>query len=449
MAKTAEQLAQEERERVERERVERERADEHAREQAESQARAQAEARAREIFREELAIGLRGITAPKRGGQPAPGTEPGVRRGGNVDPSTAARFTYNYVRHFQAAERRLGPARPTLGDRLAKGEAGSREQAQRLISWLGALAVNDRTAMREFAAESYRALGGQTMGEGGALVPLEFAQEVIEKLGDMTPFATTEFLRVIPMTSEREVVPRLTTRPKAGYRNENETGTTPAKVEPRWGQIELVAREAWLLVPVSNRWLQNINIAGVEYLIDLFAEALAELRTDKILNGSGAGEPEGVRTNAGTLTQAFTITNDQTRAKSVITVLHKVKAKYRAAGFIWVTSDRGLEILSGLQDTQGRFLLTQLMDEPFQRLRGKPLFVSESIPINLGGGSDETELVGGAFKYYAFGDRQSMEAATDQGGQYFEAGQTAVRVSEQYDGKVAQGDAFVRGTGLK
>lgn len=434
MPKTAEEIAAENAEREQRER-------------AEAAARERAETRAREVIREEIANGLRELIAPNRTTR-LPVDPRDTRRGPEVDLDESARFTYEYARHFQGTERRLAAPRLALGHRLAT-EANGRERAQALIGWLRALSERDIVRMREFAAQSYRALGGQSMGEGAALVPLEFAQEVIEKLGNMTPFATTEFLRVIPMTSERETVPRLVTRPSGGFRNENETTTTPAKVEPRWGQLELVAREAWLLVPVSNRWLSNINIAGVEYLIDLFAEVLAELRTDKILNGSGASEPEGVRTNAGVSTQAFTITTDSTRAKSVITVLHKVKAKYRAGSFLWVTSDRGLEILSGLQDTQGRFLLTQLMDEPFQRLRGKPIFVSESIPINLGGGSDETELVGGNFKYYAFGDRQAMEAATDQGGQYFEAGQTAVRVSEQYDGKVAQGEAFVRGTGLK
>ena len=409
--------------------------------------RERAETRAREIIREELATFASTLTAPNRGGRPAPGTgTPEVRTGDDL--GRGLNFRYGLARYYQASERNLARPRMDLVDRLATEENG-RERAQILMGWLRALGDNNKAGMREFAEQSYRALGAQTMGEGGALVPLEFAREVIEKLGNLTPFATSEFLRVFPMSSEREEVPRLITRPSAGYREDNATTTTPAKVEPRWGKIELVAREAWLLIPASTRWLNDINIQGVQYLIDLFAEALAELRTDKILNGNGASEPEGVRTNAGVLTQAFTITNDQTRAKSVITVLHKVKAKYRQGGFIWVTSDRGLEIISGLQDTTGRFLLTQLEDEPFQRLRGKPLFVSESIPVNLGGGSDETELVGGNFKFYAFGDREQMAAATDQGGQYFEAGQTAVRVSERYDGKVAQGEAFVRGTGLK
>lgn len=406
-----------------------------------------AEQRLRAVIREELSAGTQQLTTPRREGRAAPGLDPNteIRRGPAVDLDAAFRIETSYARRFMGAERRLAVARPSLAQRLATDPNG-REMAQRLIGWARAFITRDFVAQREFVEQSYRALGGQTMGEGQALVPIEFSQEVIAKLGDLTPFASTEFLRVIPMASEREVVPRLTTRPKAGFRNENETSTLPAGVEPRWGQLELVAREAWLLVPVSNRWLQNISIAGVEYLIDLFADALAELRNDKLINGSGAAEPEGVRQNAGVATNAFVTTNDQTKAKSVITTMHKVKAKYRGDG-IWLTSDTGLERLSGLQDTTGRFLLTQLEDEPFQRLRGKPVMVTEAVPNNLGAGSD-TELIFGNWKYYAFGDRMQMEAATDQGGKYFEAGQTAVRVSEQYDGKVAQAEAFVRGTGV-
>lgn len=350
---------------------------------------------------------------------------------------------YRYARRFQAAERKMAAPYKTIAERVAEGD---NELGQRMVRWLAAFAVRDINQMMAIAQER-AALDSTTAASGGSLVPMEFAQEVIELLGQMTPLATTEFLRVVPMNSERITVPRLTVRPAATYGTQG-TPTTATSVGtlPQFGEIELVAREAMLLVPVDEKWLADINIEGVTYLTELFAEVLAELRNQKILTGTGNSEPEGVMKNASVLTQAITATNDQTIAKSVTKVYQKIKSKYRKNG-IWLTSAAGMTKLIGLQDTQGRFLLQQLTDEPFARLMGKPIFETEAISDTSEDGT-HTHLLFGNFKYYVFGDRQQMEARTDNGGGYFAARQVAIRVTERYDGKVGQPEAFCLSSGF-
>lgn len=350
---------------------------------------------------------------------------------------------YRYASRFQAPNRRGGVPYKSIAERVADGD---RELETRMVRWMSAFAIRDINQMMLIAQER-AALDSTSASTGASLVPMEFAQEVVELLGQMTPLATTEFLRVVPMNSERITVPKLTVRPAATYGTQGSpTTATSAGTLPSFGEIELVAREALLLVPVDEKWLADINIEGITYLTELFAEVLAELRNQKLLTGTGNQEPEGVLKNTAILTQAITATNDQTIAKSVTKVYQKIKAKYRRAG-IWLTSAAGMTKLIGLQDTQGRFLLQQLTDEPFARLMGKPIFETEAISDTSEDGT-HTQLLFGNFKYYVFGDRQQMEARTDNGGGYFAARQVAIRVTERYDGKVGQPEAFCVSTGF-
>ena len=104
-----------------------------------------------------------------------------------------------------------------------------------------------------------------------------------------------------------------------------------------------------------------------------------------------------------------------------------------------------LGTLSTIKDGVGRPVLSQITDEPFQRLKAKPIFENTFIPDDIN--TNESELIFGNFRFYAFGDRQQMTVSTDRGGMYFRDDQIALKVTERYDGRVAQAEAFVRGTG--
>jgi HK97 family phage major capsid protein len=395
-------------------------------------------ARGLETFGARFDEKLKGLTTV------APGARPALP--GPVDPNRivgSLTGMYRYARRFMESAR-VGAGSPhkTIAMRVAEGDTAL---AERMLNWMRSFAVRDFPGMVQFAQG--RAIDESTMGGGGALVPIEFAQDVIELLGQMTPLATTEFLRVIPMSTDRMIVPRVTVRPIATFGTiGSPTTATGIGTQPSFGEIELVAREAVLLVPVDEKWLADISIDGITYLTELFAEVLAELRNQKLILGNGTTEPEGVLTNPSINSQAVTAANDQTIAKSVVAIYHKVKPRYRR-NFLWLTSTAGMSKLVGLQDTQGRFLLQQLTDEPFARLLGKPIFETEAISDTQESAS-LTKLLGGNFKYYVFGDRQQMEARTDNGGGFFAARQVAVRVIERYDGKVGQPVAFVQSTGF-
>lgn len=353
---------------------------------------------------------------------------------------TATTGRYTFPRHYQAEARHKSPL-----NFVRQYEPGDQALAITVVGLHQYLVNGDRAGARAWMHK--RALSEGIGAAGGFLVPDEFAQDVIMREGELTIFATTEFLRVFPMSTDVMKVPVLDTRPTVDVIAEAASGDTGT--DPAIGQIELVARKFGRVLPLSEELVADASIAILDFLRDLYAEILAEKRTEMVTNGNGASEPEGVRQNPNVTTQAFTGT--QTNAADVLdwieAIFWGIKAKYRLGPAIWLATAAMLETLSIVKDGVGRPILSQITDEPFQRLKGKPIFEDSFIPDNLGGGTNESELIFGNFKFYAFGDRQQMTVKTDAGGLYFRDDQVALKVTERYDGRVAQAEAFVRGTG--
>lgn len=315
--------------------------------------------------------------------------------------------------------------------------AGDKELAHRVVGMHRAMVIGD------FA--EVRALSEGTDSEGGYLVPDEFSADIIEKLGQETPFANNEFLRVIPMNRDTMRVPVLATRPDVQRIAENAAGT--GGTDPAFGEVTLTANRFGRVLPMSEDLLSDEAIGLVEYLRDLYAEILAENRNNLIINGTGTNQPEGVRVNGDVPTTAAIMTDGGTIHDSVIDAYNAVSPKNRVGG-IWVTGTQGWGILAKAKDADNRPLIQQLPGQAFATLLGRPLFVTEAVPENLGAGTNETELIFGNFRRgYVFGDRMQLAVKMNDGGKYFENFQAAIRVSERFDGKVGQADYFIRSTG--
>jgi HK97 family phage major capsid protein len=421
---------------------------------------AQTEDQVRAIFREELQDAMKDLTAPKRDTEReelAAALAGGERYGGAGLPTPEeaqevehqvlaeweksmeeiARKTggilpvYHYPRKFSSQARHFADIRS--GGIVERALRGDTKPAIRVLNYFRAMAEGNVTEARKWGGR--RALGEATLSAGGALVPEEFGQDVIAKLGDLTPFATREFMRIVPMATDVSTWPRLTGLPAATFGTEGEAWSTDeAKgTEPTFGDVELVAREAVLIVPVSEQVIADATIQLIDYLIDLFAEALARLRNSMVLTGNGTNEPEGVTTNAGIGSGSYDNTNSGTAQDSINAAYHGIPARYRV-GAIWVVSDVAHEVLSNVRATDYQPIMSSILDEPFMRLKGKPLFITEAMA--------DAEALFGNFLFYLFGDRMQMQAATDRGGTFFKKRQVAIRVTERYDGKVAQGEAF-------
>lgn len=290
-----------------------------------------------------------------------------------------------------------------------------------------------------------RALTSATDAAGGFLVPDEFATDIIRLMADLTPFANRDLLRIVPMGTDRKLVPVATVRPDIQAYPEGATGE--GGTDPAFGQVELITRPFGRTLPIGLDLLADMNVALVEYLRDLYAEILAENRNALFTNGDGTTQPEGVRVNASVGTSAFTGTEGVAADVTVFInqLYYFLKEGYRRQG-TWMASSAMMEKLDSVVDADGRALLRDVTGAPFPTMKGQPVLENNAIPNNLGVGVNESELLFGAFKFYIMGDRQTLAIESNAGGKYFDQRQMALRVLERYDGKVGQPEAFVRGT---
>lgn len=316
---------------------------------------------------------------------------------------------------------------------------GDQELVNRVVGWHRAIARGDY-------AEA-RALSEGTDSEGGYLVHEDFEDEIVRLVGQLTPLANREFMRIIPMTRDVAQVPVENTRPTVSRIAENSSGDTGT--DPAFGNVSLAAQLFGRVLPMSEQLLADADVAVLEYLRDVYAEVLAEKRNSLILTGSGTNEPEGVRNASGLTSNAADMTDGGTIHDSVVDQYNQLPPR-AAQDAIWLASQQTWSVLAKTKATDDEPIVQRLADQPFDEILGRPLFVTEALPENLGTGSDESVLIFGNFRRgYVFGDRRQMEFAENRGGKYFENFQVAIRVSERYDGKVAQVENFAETTGWK
>ncbi|MFW6012373.1 MAG: phage major capsid protein, partial [bacterium] len=109
---------------------------------------------------------------------------------GSSEPASTIHAEHRDARGYP--QKFTGEAGPSICVR--KFLAGDQELANRVVGLHRAIVNADR-------AEA-RALSEGVGSEGGYLVPEEFAQDIVEKVGQETPLANREFMRIIPMTRD-------------------------------------------------------------------------------------------------------------------------------------------------------------------------------------------------------------------------------------------------------
>jgi HK97 family phage major capsid protein len=139
-----------------------------------------------------------------------------------------------------------------------------------------------------------RAQSGGTIGGGGATVPTEFSNRVIN-LQEEFGVARRECY-IQPMTSDSMIVPRRTSGPTV-YCVGDTTATTESTMG--WDNVELVAREWSALTVVPISLMEDSVINWADTLAYEFAQALATKEDDCLFNGDGTktyGGVVGIRT---------------------------------------------------------------------------------------------------------------------------------------------------------
>lgn len=273
--------------------------------------------------------------------------------------------------------------------------------------------------------------------DGGYTVPDQFVSEVLIDLPKVTPFADANIIRIVPMTGETLRWTKVVNRPaQPGYVAE---GTSYSKSGVTFAPITLVAKKIGEIIPFTEEIMKANAIGMVQVISQLVSEAFAFKYNVLVTSGNGdATEPEGVLTNASVASVAWTATNDQTRADSVIDIYHGVASQYRGAG-IWLMNDATIKLIRKLKDTQGRYLWVDGFSDRPATLLGRPVFENPDLNVS-------TILYGNFLRGYVIGKREGMSADQNSSGLDWEKDIVNFKFRERWDGRVHDEKAFCKST---
>jgi HK97 family phage major capsid protein len=265
---------------------------------------------------------------------------------------------------------------------------------------------------------------GQTGVAGGFLIPEDISGELIELLRPASVVMSFNPV-IMPMDNGNLTMNRISVGTTASYIGELQD--VPA-TGVQFGQIKLSSKKLSALVPISNDLLRSASTQADAVVRDDLVLSLATRMDLAFIRGAGSAfSPLGLRNQLiGTAFEATNIlamnatvnlantTNDLGRLE--LALLNQNIAMTRPG---WIMAPRTMMYLMNLRDGNGNFAFPEVQNG---QLRGKPYRVTTQVPINLGGGTNESEIYLADFANVVVGEQQGIELAISTEAAYRDAG---------------------------
>lgn len=283
------------------------------------------------------------------------------------------------------------------------------------------------------------ALNRSTPSAGGYIVPPGYVNEMIELLRPESVMRSIG-ARSIPMPNGQLNMGRQNGGATANYVGES---VDIAKSEPTFGNLVLTSKKLTCLVPVSNDLVRFSNPAGLGVVMDDMRSVMG-LREDlAFIRDNGTGDlVKGLRfaANAANVFAAnatvnFTnITADAGKARALIKT-----ANVPQRSLYWLMHPGVEQFLMDLRTTDGGMAFPEMERGQF---RGLPYRTTTQIPMNLGAGSNQTEVYLVEGSQCLIGDAADMVLDVSREASYVEGGalvsafsrdETVVRAVSSHD----------------
>lgn len=292
-----------------------------------------------------------------------------------------------------------------------KKKAGAGTMAGR---WVRALAAGRgdperaaRYVQQNWKDEDFaKALSESVMSEGGALVPDEYVEEVIELLRARSVVRALGAVQ-LPMNSGSLTMSRQTGAASASYVGENRRIPTS---QQQFGQLQLSAKKLAALTPISNDLLRDGSprVDGVvrDDLVTVMSlrEDLAFLRDDGTEN-----KPKGLRHWASHVFAVITSGGsalENTTATLAKAIRHIEEANVPMTRMGWVFTPRTKWFLMQQRDGNGNWAWRD--DLLAGTLFGYPYQTTTQLPNNLGNGGNESEIYLADFSQAIIGENTGL-----------------------------------------
>lgn len=263
-----------------------------------------------------------------------------------------------------------------------------------------------------------KALSASTVSEGGIVVPEQVAADIIPLLRPASAVYSLQ-PRIETMPSGVHTMPKIAGGAAAEYIGENDNA---GKTEPTWGAVRLTAKKLAALLPLSNDWVRRASSGSDSSVRDDLVGAFAQRGDLAFIRGGGSQySPKGLRYQAlaGNVIPAnatVNLANVTTDLGKLVLALANANVAFARPG--WMMAPRTWNYLMTVRDANGNFAFR---DELLQgRLWGWPFKWTTQIPVNLGGGTDESELYLADFADVVVGETESLMIDTSTEAAYFD-----------------------------
>lgn len=235
-----------------------------------------------------------------------------------------------------------------------------------------------------------KALGATTGAQGAFLIQEQQAAEVIEFL---RPNSAVRKLNpiVAPMDQGNITLPKLAGGALAGYIGEN---ANLPKSEQTIGQVKANARKLGVLIPISNDLLRRASPGTDTMIRDDMVGAVAQRSDLAFIRGDGTQfTPRGLKNwilaaNVIPANVTVNLANVTVDLGKLVVALANNNVRMLRPG--WLFAPRIWNYLMTVRDANGNFAFRAEMLTG--TLWGWPFQMTTQIPINLGGGSNESEI---------------------------------------------------------
>lgn len=281
-------------------------------------------------------------------------------------------------------------------------------------------------------AEELKALTVAVDTQGGYLAPAEMSQEFVRDLVEVSPIRAVASVR--STGSPSVVYPKRIGKTNAKWKGETQTQEGS---QPGFGQVEVVVDELTTYVDISNRLLQDSAGQAESEVRLALVEDFAQKEGLAFVSGSGAGQPEGILTNADI---PFTPSGAAAliTADALITMVYALPAMYRNAGAFGMNGTT-LGALRKLKDGDGRFLWqpSYAAGQP-ETILGRPVVEIPDMPDVAAGAFP---IIFGDWQGYRIVDRLDMSLLVNP---YIRAtdGITRIHATRRVGGRVIQAARF-------
>ncbi len=284
--------------------------------------------------------------------------------------------------------------------------AGFARMAMAVAAGKGDLQLAEKFAAKEIGDQQVAMAISTAAGSGGALIPENLHSEVIELLRPQTAVRKLG-ARVLPLPNGNLSMARMTGGAQSSYVGE---GKDARATSSQFGDVKLSAKTMITMVPISN---QLIGCAGfnVEQLVLDDCISAMSVREDKaFLRDDGTNDtPTGFKhfaTAAGRVKEwsgTVGLTTIDEYLDGLILMLMASDSKMVMPG--WALSPRTWMKLFGLRDGNGNKVYPEMSQG---LLKGYPIVHTNTIPSNLGAGTNESEIYFADWRDVVIGEQDNM-----------------------------------------